>query len=60
MGVDLAAPSTDTPPEASFFNGLNDELSNKGFLVVGTEELFDDLRPCLLRGRDDPCEHAAL
>ena len=40
MGVELAAPPPGTLPEASFFNGLNDELSNKGFLVVGTEELF--------------------
>ena len=44
--------------------------SDKGFLVTSTEDLFhwartgslvvDDLRPRLLRGRDDPCEHAAL
>ena len=40
MGVELTAPPLGTLPEASFFNGLNDELSNKGFLVVGTEELF--------------------
>jgi len=38
MGVDLtAAPPPGTAPDASFFNGLNDELSNKGFLVVSTE-----------------------
>jgi NADH-quinone oxidoreductase subunit B len=41
MGVDLtAAPPAGTLPDLSFFNGLNDELSNKGFLVVSTEELF--------------------
>jgi NADH-quinone oxidoreductase subunit B len=28
------------PPDADFFNGLNAEVSDKGFLVVGTEELF--------------------
>ena len=39
MGVDLTAPPpAGTLPDASFFNGLNDELSNKGFLVVSTEE----------------------
>ena len=27
-------------PDADFFNGLNAEVSDKGFLVVGAEELF--------------------
>ena len=49
---------------------LRAELDEKGFLVTTTEDLFtwartgslvvDDLRPRLLRGRDDPREHAAL
>ena len=45
MGVDLTAPPpAGTLPDASFFNGLNDELSNKGFRVVSTEELFPGAR----------------
>ncbi len=49
---------------------LRQSLNEKGFMVTSAEDLFtwartglpvvDDLRPGLLRGRDDPCEHAAL
>ena len=28
------------PPDQGFFDGLNGELQDKGFLVVGAEELF--------------------
>ncbi len=57
-------------PDADFFNALQTEVNDKGFLVTSTEDLFqwartgiavvDDLRPGLLRGRDDPRQHAAL
>ena len=41
MGViQPAAPGALTQPDADFFNGLNAEVSDKGFLVVGAEELF--------------------
>ena len=33
-------PGAIAQPDADFFNGLNAEVSDKGFLVVGTEELF--------------------
>ena len=33
-GADLAA------PDAAFFDSLNAEVSDKGFLVTSTEELF--------------------
>ena len=35
---------------------------HRGSVPVGADRfaLVDDLRPRLLRGRDDPCEHAAL
>ncbi len=35
MGVEVA-----TAPDPSFFNGLNDELENKGVVLASTEELF--------------------
>ncbi len=38
MGVDLA-PASATPPDASFFNGLNDELLGKGVVMSSIEEL---------------------
>ncbi|RYY12031.1 MAG: NADH-quinone oxidoreductase subunit B, partial [Alphaproteobacteria bacterium] len=28
------------PPDQGFFDGLNGELTDKGFLVTSTEELF--------------------
>ncbi len=49
---------------------LRHSLDEKGFMRhhdrgsvhLGADglALVDDLRPRLLRGRDDPCEHAAL
>ena len=39
MGIDLA-PASATPPDASFFNGLNDELLGKGVVMSSIEELF--------------------
>ena len=38
MGVDLA-PTSATPPDAGFFNGLNDELLGKGVVMSSIEEL---------------------
>jgi NADH-quinone oxidoreductase subunit B len=35
MGVEVS-----TAPDPSFFNGLNDELENKGVVLASTEELF--------------------
>ena len=42
MGVELIRPSGQdiVQPDASFFNDLNGELGDKGFLVTSTEELF--------------------
>jgi NADH-quinone oxidoreductase subunit B len=46
MGVSqssLVVPNTGdalVQPDPAFFSGLNDELSNKGFVVASTEELF--------------------
>jgi NADH-quinone oxidoreductase subunit B len=44
MGVKPAIPAheivSDVQPDASFFGGLNDELSNKGVVMSSTEELF--------------------
>ena len=43
MGVELTHPSTAgdiVQPDASFFNDLNGELGDKGFLVTSTEDLF--------------------
>ena len=41
MGViQPATPGAIAQPDADFFNGLNAEVSDKGFLVVGAEELF--------------------
>ncbi len=39
MGVEVA-PAAGQAPDTSFFNGLNDEMSNKGFVMSSTEELF--------------------
>jgi NADH-quinone oxidoreductase subunit B len=39
MGVDLAAVAGKAPDEG-FFNGLNDEMTNKGFVMSSTEELL--------------------
>ena len=37
----VTSPTGDvTPPDQAFFNDLNAEVSNKGFLVTSTEELF--------------------
>ena len=42
MGVELIRPAGQdiVQPDASFFNDLNGELGDKGFLVTSTEELF--------------------
>jgi NADH-quinone oxidoreductase subunit B len=40
MGVKPAIPAAEVLPDASFFNGLNDELSNKGVVMSSTEELM--------------------
>lgn len=41
MGVELSrVPADGTLPEQSFFTGLNDELTDKGFVVTSAEELF--------------------
>jgi NADH-quinone oxidoreductase subunit B len=40
MGVELAPVAPGLPADGSFFNGLNDEMSNKGFVMSSTEELF--------------------
>ncbi len=40
MGVKPAIAAADVLPDASFFNGLNDEISNKGVVMSSTEELF--------------------
>ncbi len=41
LGVDLtAAPPPGTAPDPQFYNDLNAELGDKGFLVTSTEELF--------------------
>ncbi len=40
MGVKPAISAAEVLPEASFFNGLNDELSNKGVVMSSTEELL--------------------
>ncbi len=73
MGMILDAegrPADGTPPDPYAFSQIQSEVSDKGFLVTTTEDLFHwartgslwwmTLRPRLLRGRDDPCEHAAL
>ena len=39
MGVELM-PAAGTLPDASFFNDLNGELSNQGFIITTTEDLF--------------------
>ena len=49
---------------------LRRNLDEKGFMVTTAEDLFtwarhglavvDDVRPRLLRGRDDPREHASI
>jgi NADH-quinone oxidoreductase subunit B len=40
MGVELAPVASGLPSDEGFFNGLNDEMSNKGFVMSSTEELF--------------------
>ncbi len=35
-----AAPGAVVAPEQAFFDSLNSEVSDKGFLVTSTEELF--------------------
>jgi NADH-quinone oxidoreductase subunit B len=40
MGVKPAIAAAEVLPDASFFNGLNDELSNKGVVMSSTEELL--------------------
>jgi NADH-quinone oxidoreductase subunit B len=40
MGVKPAIADAAVLPDASFFNGLNDELSNKGVVMSSTEELM--------------------
>jgi NADH-quinone oxidoreductase subunit B len=40
MGVKPAIADTQVLPDASFFNGLNDEISNKGVVMSSTEELL--------------------
>jgi NADH-quinone oxidoreductase subunit B len=44
MGVKPAIPASEVLgaglPDASFFNGLNDEISNKGVVMSSTEELL--------------------
>ena len=44
MGVELqpapGAPTSTVLPDAGFFDSLNGELTDKGFLVTSTEELF--------------------
>ena len=44
LGVELqpapGSPSSLVPPDQGFFDGLNGELTDKGFLVTSTEELF--------------------
>ncbi|HZF45061.1 MAG TPA: NADH-quinone oxidoreductase subunit B, partial [Sphingomonadaceae bacterium] len=36
----LAQPGAMTAPDQAFFDSLNAEVSDKGFLVTSTEELF--------------------
>ena len=38
--VPAAVPGAVTAPDQAFFNSLNSEVSDKGFLVTSTEELF--------------------
>ncbi len=38
--IPATAADMPTAPDAAFFDSLNAEVSDKGFLVVGTEELF--------------------
>jgi NADH-quinone oxidoreductase subunit B len=41
--VELGRPAGDgsvLPPDQGFFDSLNGELTDKGFLVTSTEELF--------------------
>jgi NADH-quinone oxidoreductase subunit B len=40
MGVKPAIAGAEVLPDASFFNGINDEISNKGVVMSSTEELF--------------------
>ncbi|MDE0947408.1 MAG: NADH-quinone oxidoreductase subunit B, partial [Sphingobium sp.] len=46
MGVELynpapgTLPAQGTQPDQDFFNSLNSEVNDKGFLVTSTEELF--------------------
>jgi len=46
LGVELERPApgtllpAGTQPDQDFFNALNSEVSDKGFLVTSTEELF--------------------
>ncbi|MFM2100613.1 MAG: NADH-quinone oxidoreductase subunit [Pseudomonadota bacterium] len=40
MGVKPAIAPTEVLPDGNFFNGLNDELSNKGVVMSSTEELL--------------------
>jgi NADH-quinone oxidoreductase subunit B len=40
MGVKPAIANTEVVPDTGFFNGLNDELSNKGVVMSSTEELM--------------------
>jgi NADH-quinone oxidoreductase subunit B len=40
MGVKPAIAAAEVLPDGSFFNGLNDELSNKGVVMSSTEELL--------------------
>ena len=42
MGVDTTiAPPPGTRPDEAFFSDLNSELTDKGFLVTSTEDLFN-------------------
>jgi NADH-quinone oxidoreductase subunit B len=68
MGV-ITPAKPSTAAEAALSRALNDELADKGFVVAQldklvnwarTGSLWDDLRPGLLRGRDDALLDAAL
>ena len=44
----MAANGQLVQPDQAFFNDLQAEVNDKGFLVVGAEELFQWARTCLL------------
>jgi NADH-quinone oxidoreductase subunit A len=76
LGVELErphtglAPAPGTQPDPQFFSALSSRSAGQGLsrhldgraVPVGAHRLalVDDLRARVLRGRDDPCEHAAL